>query len=645
MTLDDRLRRALAEFRDDQSLDPDALGEIRRRGDAPERRGGGPLVALSGAVLVVLLALLVVVVGRSSTDHSIRGTGPAHRRGVQTVAAFGDGSIQVLDGSGRPLRTIVDGVDPPHTGPPTIAVSADGRSVYFDRQSPNGDSSCVSTEVARVSIDGGVPNKIVYGAHPVLSPRGRYLAVGLVCSPTLIVWDLVEGGFQRPQIGAIAPATHIEPVAWSPDGTTLLVDAYTDASPEPQPWLVGLASNDAPRRVAVGEGRQPSGQDRAVGFFGSTDQLVATDQYLTGSRATVIDATSGAVQRTLFTIRGSLRDASVLLSRNKDAALVFSPSPPETAGLYRWQDGERRAKRVADHRGSAVVVAAAQSTKPNPSSHDMPARLVVVRGGRLQVLSSTTGRVVRTLVSSDVLPQGISVGPDRRVFFSRGSSEPCAEDAPEIGSVAIQGGAVRHIGFGFAPQVSPNGRTVAFEVPFCDDRRGTIYLTYLDRKGIPIGTDTGPNRQGFPQSWSPDASGLLFDNTLPSGVLQTSRWNRNSLESSLVPLPENSYLAFDIGDSGYIGAARQQANSRFTVIAVNPETGKIRRTILVPPDQIEGTLRADSSGRHLLFVTLGPGAKEARLWRWSPGERATVLAKVSSGGLTAAWIDDASGHA
>jgi hypothetical protein len=111
-----------------------------------------------------------------------------------------------------------------------VDLSPDGRWVYF--------STCCEPAVGttyRIPIAGGEPEQVAMGAHPRVSPDGRYVATGgseaVIITPT----PGVGGDPVTVEVGCCARS-----LAWSPDGTQLAVVTGTGADGDvPQVQLFG----------------------------------------------------------------------------------------------------------------------------------------------------------------------------------------------------------------------------------------------------------------------------------------------------------------------------------------------------------------------------------------------------------------------
>jgi hypothetical protein len=119
---------------------------------------------------------------------------------------------------GRP--SFVDSVD----------LSPDGRWVYF--------STCCEPATGltfRIPVEGGEPEQVATGAHPRVSPDGRYVATG---GSTMVTVTAIDGG--GGQAVTLETACCPRSLAWSPDGAQLAVVVASGAERNvPQVLLFG----------------------------------------------------------------------------------------------------------------------------------------------------------------------------------------------------------------------------------------------------------------------------------------------------------------------------------------------------------------------------------------------------------------------
>ena len=163
---------------------------------------------------------------------------------------------------------------------------------------------------------------------------------------------------------------------------------------------------------------------------------------------------------------------------------------------------------------------------------------------RVVVVSTTNGNVERTLASNvSILAPGlpnISVSPNGMVFFESATPAPynhAFDTGDQVFTVPISGGQVRDIGSGSDPQVSPDGRFLAFISPGPAGQAGeapylvppvSIDIATLSPQGSITGIRTLPpgplqvNQGVSDLAWSSDSNLLSFDLLEPSTNATTS---------------------------------------------------------------------------------------------------------------------------
>jgi hypothetical protein len=313
---------------------------------------------------------------------------------------------------------------------------------------------------------------------------------------------------------------------------------------------------------------------------------------------------------------------------------------------------------------------------------------------KVVVVSTATGRVVRTLASNVAifapgLPN-VSVAPGGTVYFE--SAEPTTSNeaidtGDQIFSVPITGGAARDIAAGSDPQVSPNGRFLAFISPDPAGPAGEApYL--VPPVGIDIATlssagtitqvltlSPGPaqlNQGASDLSWSNDSDQLSFDLLNPSTNVTTS-WTAavagtDSGSDSLAAARQIHLRDAGLTWNGYWGRTQRgaarglgvltSASGRQEVVTINPSTGRVvDRLFAAPADVCTATFPSeaggcnsdfsnqvigDSTGSSVLvsgaipFVDGTPTTSgKALLYRWSVGAPAPV--RLTPQVLVATW--------
>jgi hypothetical protein len=249
--------------------------------------------------------------------------------------------------------------------------------------------------------------------------------------------------------------------------------------------------------------------------------------------------------------------------------------------------------------------------------------------------------------------------------------------------VPITGGPVRDVAAGSDPQVSPNGRFLAYISPDPAGEAGEApYL--VPPVGIDIATVTGGgtitqvrtlapgpaqlNQGASDLSWSGDSKDLSFDLLQPSTENTTSWTVPIAASDSLAAARQIKLHGNGLTWNGYWGRSRlgapqglgvlSSASGHQEVVSINPATGRVvRRLFAVPAAICTATILAGSDGCDADFSNevIGDGAAtsvlvggaiplvqgapstsgKAFLYRWSVGERAPV--RLTPGVLVAAW--------
>ncbi|MHB1516688.1 MAG: TolB family protein [Acidimicrobiales bacterium] len=312
---------------------------------------------------------------------------------------------------------------------------------------------------------------------------------------------------------------------------------------------------------------------------------------------------------------------------------------------------------VALVRASSVARSPARKTT-GPTQQavpGMPSEVVAWEHFRLDVLSSVSGHVIRTL-ATDVsefrgLPS-LSVAPNGMVFFDDhafiGSSP-----VDRIYSVPVSGGAPRFIADGRTPAVSPDGRFLAYvnndpidaavlnEAITIEDLR-----THVTRSW----TDTAPEADLWALAWSPDSRLLSFRQTTGAttpGEVTTSSFVLDTAAPALtldtaqrIPLaPGVSWAGFLAGTrpGALEGIGEVQLHGGLRLVAIDARSGRTMRRLVTIPGAQDATVQADASGKHLVIAASGAGALGfGRLYRWTEGSASAT--SIGPGILVAAWV-------
>ena len=300
----------------------------------------------------------------------------------------------------------------------------------------------------------------------------------------------------------------------------------------------------------------------------------------------------------------------------------------------------------------------------------MPSQVVVWTGGfKIQVLSSRTGRVVRTLANNVALYQGlptIAVSPTGIVYFdtARGTAR-----GPEqwIESTPLTGGPITPIGPGDTPAISPDGRLLAYlawTVKIYPPNTPARDMTSEPEAIVVRNLETGAVRRwAFTSdvpaitglSWSPDSRFLAyaslswssgFQPPLHTTQLLDTRAGGTLTSARRIPLaPGLEWAGFLTPQVGLAVTPYLAAQGRQQIlVAVATRTGRILGRLIRLPSQglftsnaydgTEGTITADPTGHYLLIATTGPRGY-GEILRWAIGER--QLAGLAAGAIRAAW--------
>jgi hypothetical protein len=333
-----------------------------------------------------------------------------------------------------------------------------------------------------------------------------------------------------------------------------------------------------------------------------------------------------------------------------------------------------------------------QSAPAAPTPKDAVAWL---SDDRIVVLSPRTGKIVRTLASGVMLEEpglpNLSVAPDGTVFFDNAAATSLdtgsSAEGDQIYQFPITGGPVTRVASGYDPQVSPDGRTLAFiapeaggEAPYLDSSGG-IDIGRITSGGLAGLRTISPaadqlNRGVAELSWSPDSHDLSFD-LLNGSTDGTTFWTLafgpgvTSLGGARqVPLRNQ-----DLTWSGYWGHAVDgrtvglgvltNPDGAQQVVTLDPSTGRVLSTLFRVPGSIcvalsaasppmvapvsprpcassfDNSLSSDVSGSDVLVagsthvIRSTGGQSTPYLYRWRIGGRSLV--KLLPTALLATW--------
>jgi hypothetical protein len=307
-------------------------------------------------------------------------------------------------------------------------------------------------------------------------------------------------------------------------------------------------------------------------------------------------------------------------------------------------------------RAARVPVRAAAPAPPGPAAA-MPSRVVVWTAGfKIEVLSSRTGRLIRTLATNVALFHGLptlAVSATGVVYF-----DDVRGDGNEwVFAVPLAGGPVTAVAEGFGPAISPDGRLLA-------------YVTFTDRTGRPqaiVVRDLAAGTQKtwafsstlsdiYSLSWSPGGRFLAFTGitgvkngwvTVPIAEILDTR-SAGPLDGARpIPLaPGVDWAGFLTPGTGVgvMAGPGGLAGAGGSLVEVGAGSGRVLRhlTALPPhalatangPGGAGGTITANRSGRYLLIAGTGPDGYGV-IFRWTFGMPHPV--SVTSGAFEAAW--------
>ena len=276
----------------------------------------------------------------------------------------------------------------------------------------------------------------------------------------------------------------------------------------------------------------------------------------------------------------------------------------------------------------------------------------------IQVVSSRTGRVTRTLATDDGLfnstPQP-TVSADGTVFYDDsvpGSSTPGPGSPPPIErvmAVPLAGGPVTFVAPGHDPVVSPNGQDLAYlTFTQVSDAPEAIVVRDLLTGASSTWTysTSGPDIRRL--SWFPDSTHLAFSTEnlvagkwhLSTRVIDVLGGDQRLEDARTIPLPRcpagpswafgtDHTMAFAglLNEDRGIGVCRhvditgtEQSTQPFVIdVRTGREVSKLPAIHGLIGDGPGGGFQIDPSGRYLAYV--GPGLGAGGLYRWALKDR------------------------
>ena len=311
----------------------------------------------------------------------------------------------------------------------------------------------------------------------------------------------------------------------------------------------------------------------------------------------------------------------------------------------------------------------------------LPPEMVVWRGFNIDVISSTSGHLIRTLATGVGLFRGIphpTVSPKGIVYFDQGVEPTPNVPVEQIASVPLRGGPVTVVADGHYPDVSPNGRFLAYvaDTDFTNAPGSIVVRDLLTGETKGWGhARAGPDISQL--SWSPDSKALSFTSAIPTPDKRTETLANRVIDTSapsgsldaarVIPLPRcpppglwaphgtsramawAGYLSTSegIGVCQHVGLTWQSSTTTLSVIDVSSGRDVAQLPTLRSPlgtgnvfDGAEGTIQIDATGQHLAIGEVRSGADA--LYRWTIGSRATRMRTapilVAQGAMSGTWV-------
>jgi hypothetical protein len=323
--------------------------------------------------------------------------------------------------------------------------------------------------------------------------------------------------------------------------------------------------------------------------------------------------------------------------------------PPAPAAIRRrsrtrrWRRAAVAAATACALTGGLVIAGTDRPPEPVGPARPIgtpPASFLAGVGGRVAVVSTASGKVVRYLTQA---PAGkgqfyFALSEDRgTVWFS--DVDVCGHSG--IYRVSYQGGAAVRVDRSAnaeALTVSQDGSKLAYRPLGCHGGGPSSAFAVLDLR-------TGKTRRWAysqrgevlgPMTWSPDGRYLAYIEFYGNGTLRTRAWlldttgpGKSLAASRPLPPPDKGCqirgLAWQPG-TGRLAISEACPTSHQLVFVDGPGGKALSRPLRV--DQSFGGLDFDPSGRHLLYTTGAPGIPfSARTtWRWD-GTRAVEIGR------------------
>lgn len=237
---ENELRNALDISSADVQPSRGRLISARHTAATRRRRRDGFLAAATGAACSIVAVLLAVGMQTDSTKPPftqqlnlaaqveassaipVSAQQSASRPKVLVGAAVSGRLVNIDSTTGKTISVIGVFQDETEKGQLLggLALSSDEKSVYFDLH----DNESCTPKIMRSSIAGGAPTFVVNGSTPSLSADGTTLAYvqHVDCNHEQVVARSLSSGQER--IITTETSSHIASIAWSPDGSDVILD-------------------------------------------------------------------------------------------------------------------------------------------------------------------------------------------------------------------------------------------------------------------------------------------------------------------------------------------------------------------------------------------------------------------------------------
>jgi hypothetical protein len=303
----------------------------------------------------------------------------------------------------------------------------------------------------------------------------------------------------------------------------------------------------------------------------------------------------------------------------------------------------------------ALLVVGMASMKDGPdslgSSQAYPAQFVAVVEGALVVLDAHDGSVVRTLAVGEYSPDmcctdigPISVAADgQNVYFERSAGQAC--DVNQIVTVPTGGGDGEIVTNGYSPEVSPDGRKLAYSTLSYPDQCPDVIsfdLVVLDletraeqRWSLP------PITEPYPLGWVTDTRLVISEiggrNAIWSLDTSSAPSELGPVNSSPVVLPASSARPVGLTSSGHLVTWDRDTGQ---VRTSDPATGRsVADLFTLPTDVGLGRVDTDSAGTSMVMpIWLADEYEDSPpvLHRWTIGQEVPVA--LNPTGQSPVWL-------